>query len=206
MPDPTPSSDMPSSEPPKSPESQIDLMRKLRDEIETLVASRAGEPIYEETEKKQSTTIAPHPENSTLTIAAELTPRIRHIKGVVLPTANTMQFVLLGIDGSAILYELKKMMFIDSALEALSTNGGGVDVFSESDERYKPIVYQAIKRFPIDGGKVLLDIQDDPQKMIEQIRVATDMAKQKAQQREQNLMQALPSVITILGSYGPQNP
>lgn len=166
--------------------------------IEDLVSIRVGAPIYEMNhgavnhfqERKSG-------ENYIRESTIDETKKIIH--GIILPTGTTREFVLLGIDNSAIV--LKSSLPNDD-IEILP-DGSGLRISPNSHFDKD----RSIASIALDSGglsnfhKIILDISKKPEETIEIIGKSISYAKAEAKKIQENRQKALPNVIKTLRSF-----
>lgn len=202
-----PDSPGPTQEQPVQPENPFRLQTELKNQIEILVADRAGAPIYEMIKTDEETRLSADTTGSTdrptMTITKNESQLTRRVYGVILPAEVQNQWILLGIDGSAILCEdiSKKTPALGDFVESYyRPNGNGRSIQPDHPmTRHLSFARQALWD---SHTRVISDIEDNPTEMITVINRAIDRAAEQAKKRRENMQNALPQVVDALKRYG----
>jgi len=179
---------------------------ELKTTIEDLVYDRVGAPIWTKRTLKQGGVRTSY-QDSEFHATREETRFARDILGVILPAGEKKEygyseFVLLGIDGSAIHIDLSGLGNPAIFSEKYSPQGEGETLFpSKQENRDLLVTSMALSKLSPLPVKVLADITDNPQEMAQVVEKAVDLALEERGKRLQNMAEGRNLILDQLRRY-----
>ena len=179
---------------------------ELKTTIEDLVYDRAGAPIWAERTLKPGGAKTSYQDNEFHTRHEE-SQSTRDILGVILPAGEKKEygyseFVLLGVDGSAIHIDLSGLSNPAAFSKKYSPQGEGEKLFpSIQKNRDLLVTSMVLSRFSSLPVKVLGDITDNPSQMAQTIEKAMDLALEEREKRLRNMAKGRNLILNQLKRY-----